>query len=43
VLASAHRVVLVALDDAEADKSKQPRRLDERLPDREAVFGGGVA
>jgi predicted RNase H-like HicB family nuclease len=37
------RVVLEALADVEADRSKRPRSLVECLPDREPVFGGGVA
>jgi hypothetical protein len=42
VLTIGWRVVLAAVDDQATDGSKQPRRLDERLPDREPAFGGGV-
>lgn len=42
VLDASRATVLAALEDAESDRSKVPRRLDERLPDREAAVGGGV-
>jgi hypothetical protein len=43
VLARAPRVVLQAIADVEADGSRRPRSLVERLPDAEVGFGGGIA
>jgi hypothetical protein len=43
VLTSCSSVVLAAIIDLETDGSKRPRSLLERLPNKEPVFGGGVA
>jgi hypothetical protein len=41
-LAFAERVVIRAIDELAADRSKTPRPLHERLPDAVATVGGGV-